>query len=249
MVSFRVGNNSDYDAVSRRSGAYTDNRVNIGRGHPSGNGRITIPLIDNNDEESKIIKSGTFIKKLISYLELEDDDYSKIVLDTGETSEHRKRDASKKHKKPKRKPSSENPQYLNPPKKAPTSSRRRQNTPLSQFNEVLVNIVDSCITFDNTRMFHQPVKKSDAPTYYDIIKNPMDLSTLKAKAKRCEYKSLAQFQEDMQLMKSNSEAFNGPSHFITQQAANIIERADLLITADFDQLKDLETKAQEEVDA
>lgn len=109
-------------------------------------------------------------------------------------------------------------------------------------NEILVNIVDMCITFDNTGMFHAPVKKRDVPTYYDEIKNPMDLSTLKSKAKRCEYTSIEQFESDLKLLKSNSAQFNGADHFITIQASNILERAELLIQTDIEVLRDLEVK-------
>jgi hypothetical protein len=176
-----------------------------------------------------------------------DDDYGKIVLDTGDINGERKmrEDAPKKAKKPKRKTSEEN-MYLNGPKRQNTCSRRRQNTPLSQFNEILTNIIDNCITFDTTRMFHVPVKKAEAPNYYDVITNPMDLSTMKAKTKRCEYNTIDEFQNDMSLIKSNSEKFNGPIHFVTTQAGSIVDRAQLLVQSDSIQLEELEVKVKED---
>lgn len=229
MVSLRIPGGSDYDGASI-SGGYTDNRISINPRDISGHGKISIPLADG--DESKLYGTDNG-----------DDDYGRIVLDTREGD--RRKEAQRKAKKIK-KPANNEDQYLNPPKKANMSSRRRQNTPLSQFNEILVNIIDSCITFDNTRLFHQPVKKADVPTYYDLIKNPIDLSGIKSKAKRCEYKTVEEFQSDFKLMKDNSEAFNGPTHFVTIQAVNIIERCELLVQSDMFQLKDLESKVDDE---
>jgi hypothetical protein len=170
---------------------------------------------------------------------------NRIVLNTGDTPSNRNRDDSKRNKKPRRKASSDN-QYLAGPKRQNTCSRRRQNTPLSQFNEILINIVDDCISGDSSRMFHTPVKKSEVPNYYDIVKNPIDLSTMKSKAKRCEYKTIEDFQKDMELLKSNSVLFNGEGHFVTNFANSILERAGYLIIADEYQLKELEQKVKED---
>jgi hypothetical protein len=227
MVSLKIGG-SEYDGAS--ANGYTDNRINYNNRDISRHGKISIPLA--NDEDSNFIGTEG------------DNDYGRILLDTGEGSQRRK-DAQRKAKKLKKPATNEDP-YLNPPKKANMSSRRRQNTPLSQFNEILVNIIDSCITYDNTRLFHAPVKKADVPTYYEIVTNPIDLSSIKSRAKRCEYKAVDQFQSDFKLMRDNSEAFNGPSHFVTVQAANINERCELLVQADEIQLKELEQKIVEE---
>jgi hypothetical protein len=46
------------------------------------------------------------------------------------------------------------------------------------------------------------------PTYFDIIKNPMDLSTMKAKLKKGEYMSPEDYKADMILMFENAIEFN-----------------------------------------
>ncbi len=63
-------------------------------------------------------------------------------------------------------------------------SRKRQNNPEKQFNETLEEIVDKCMATDTTKVFCQPVKKKDAPDYYHRILFPMDLGTIKNKARR-----------------------------------------------------------------
>ena len=63
-------------------------------------------------------------------------------------------------------------------------SRKRRDTPERSFNELIEDIIDNCIKFDNSKVFHQPVKKKDYKDYYDIIKNSTDLGTMKNKTQR-----------------------------------------------------------------
>ena len=56
------------------------------------------------------------------------------------------------------------------------------------------------------------------PTYFNVIKNPMDLSTLEDKLKRGDYASLEAFNSDFNLIVQNAVTFNGPEHFITAHA-------------------------------
>ena len=111
LINLRLDNLSEYDD-SNRSGNYNDFRVSS-RKEQSTHGRITIPLADDLDEEME---------------------------DAGADSEkQRNRDKSKSIKpKKSNKPAVENNQYLEGPKRQNTCSRRRQNTPLSQFNEILI---------------------------------------------------------------------------------------------------------------
>ena len=45
------------------------------------------------------------------------------------------------------------------------------------------------VNFDKQGIFYNQVTKQDAPTYKDIIKNPIALKDMKNKAKRNEYKN------------------------------------------------------------
>lgn len=63
-------------------------------------------------------------------------------------------------------------------------------------NEIFGNVIDSCIIYDHSKIYHYPVKKKDAPNYYDVIKNPVDLTSMKNRAKRTEYESREQFMDD-----------------------------------------------------
>jgi hypothetical protein len=57
-------------------------------------------------------------------------------------------------------------------------------------------------------IFAEPVSESLAKNYYDIIRNPMDLSTMRSKAGRGQYKSLQSLRQDFEQMCLNAFTFN-----------------------------------------
>jgi hypothetical protein len=56
--------------------------------------------------------------------------------------------------------------------------------------------------------FLKPVQKRDAPNYYDLIKNPMDLSTMTKKLRSFAYNSKSDFVKDLDLIWSNCLEYN-----------------------------------------
>ena len=56
-------------------------------------------------------------------------------------------------------------------------------------NNKFEEIIENALKFDRDKIFHFPVKKKDAPNYATVIKNPIDLSSMKNKAKRTDYES------------------------------------------------------------
>lgn len=101
-------------------------------------------------------------------------------------------------------------------------SRRRQQSEETLLNEIFENIVDACIKFDKHKIFVTPVKQKDAPNYYDIILHPIDLTSMKNKAKRSEYLTRATFMEDVNLLKSNAETYNGQFSHIAVLATQLV---------------------------
>lgn len=53
-----------------------------------------------------------------------------------------------------------------------------------------------------------PVKKKEAPGYYDIIKNPIDLSTIQKNTENNLYKNKVELMEDIKLMRDNCQLYN-----------------------------------------
>nr|BAP33937.1 histone acetyltransferase gcn5 [Polyandrocarpa misakiensis] len=58
--------------------------------------------------------------------------------------------------------------------------------------------------------FLEPVKKSEVPTYYDVIKSPMDLRTINEKLKSKSYTNRKIFIADMQKIFDNCREYNTP---------------------------------------
>lgn len=65
------------------------------------------------------------------------------------------------------------------------------------------------------------IVKLNIPTYFDFVKNPMDLATMESKITGNVYKSATEFVSDMDLIVSNCELFNGKDSEISQMARNI----------------------------
>lgn len=59
-------------------------------------------------------------------------------------------------------------------------------------------------------LFHNPIKKSEAPDYHDIVKRPMDLKTIKARIKDGLISNSLEFQRDVYLMFANAMMYNRP---------------------------------------
>lgn len=66
------------------------------------------------------------------------------------------------------------------------------------------------------------MKKKDAVNYYEMVKDPIDLTSMKNKAKRQEYLSLGQLIQDFNLLRANAELYNGHYHQIAVQAQEIV---------------------------
>lgn len=69
--------------------------------------------------------------------------------------------------------------------------------------------------------FYQPVDRVSVPDYYDIIKSPMDLGTIRSKLENGFYRSPSEFAADMRLTFSNCTKYNGPDHEITKSMRKV----------------------------
>ena len=85
--------------------------------------------------------------------------------------------------------------------------------------------MDYCIKIDKNKLFVSPVKKKDAPNYYEIIRQPMDLTFMKNRSKRLEYLTRDAFEADLLLIQTNAETFNGWHHAIASAAREIVGNA------------------------
>ena len=112
------------------------------------------------------------------------------------------------------------------------------------------DIIDYCIRHDFTKLFLQPVKKKDYPDYFEIVKSPMDLGSMKNKTKRSEYKNTKEILDDFDLMIHASELYNGDLHEVTLQARKLKGIAEEKFEESKEQIVDLENKiASEQIES
>lgn len=102
--------------------------------------------------------------------------------------------------------------------------------------------------FDPSKLFHRKVNKRIVPDYYDTIKEPMAMSTIKQKINSKTYRSFAEFVRDFALIPYNAQVFNRPDSGAFQDALVIKEQLEKqlqllveegLITKEVAQLPDL----------
>ena len=86
---------------------------------------------------------------------------------------------------------------------------------------------DLCSGHDPSKVFHRKVNKRAMPDYYEVIKEPVALSTLKYKLQNREYGRFAEFVRDCALIPHNAQTYNRPEAGAYQDALvirDIMER-------------------------
>lgn len=86
------------------------------------------------------------------------------------------------------------------------------------FSFILENIIVQMKAIENSWPFHQPVNRKFVKDYYDVIKHPMDLSTLLKNVQSHKYQTREQFLHDVDLIHQNCEKYNGPGSNYTKTA-------------------------------
>lgn len=87
---------------------------------------------------------------------------------------------------------------------------------LAHMRKVISNLKKS----NASTAFRQPVDwmALKIPNYPEIVKTPMDLSTIDHRLKQNTYTSIAAFTSDFEQIVTNCVRFNGPDHGVSQQA-------------------------------
>lgn len=69
--------------------------------------------------------------------------------------------------------------------------------------------------------FAQPVNKEEVPDYYEVVKEPMDLSTMEQKLEADKYSSMDEFVYDTKLIFYNCRSYNGESTTYYKNASKL----------------------------
>lgn len=95
--------------------------------------------------------------------------------------------------------------------------------------------------YEISRLFLKPVSKKEAPDYLDIIERPMDLSTIREKVRKLEYKSREQFRHDVWQITYNAHKYNdGRNPSIPPLADQLLELCDYMLNENDDKLTEAE---------
>ncbi|KAG0380438.1 Bromodomain and PHD finger-containing protein 1 [Mortierella sp. AD032] len=87
-----------------------------------------------------------------------------------------------------------------------------------ELNVVCHKLLDNFIKRDSYVLFSQPVDPTMVPDYATIIKNPMDLSTMRSKVDRNFYPTIDEFLKDFQLVCDNARLYNAKETLYWRQA-------------------------------
>ncbi len=90
-----------------------------------------------------------------------------------------------------------------------------------RFQTVIIMVHSQISQHRNGNIFHNPIKTSEAPDYYEIVKRPMDLKTIKAHIREGQITSSDEFQRDVYLMFANSLMYNRPGSDIFTMAEEV----------------------------
>ncbi|KAF6762280.1 hypothetical protein DFP72DRAFT_1002155 [Ephemerocybe angulata] len=97
------------------------------------------------------------------------------------------------------------------------------------FQNVIGLLHQQISTHRNGAIFHNPIKPSDAPDYYEIVKRPMDLKTMKARVKDGAISNSLEFQRDVYLMFANAMMYNRPGSDVYTMAEDMMLDSELAI--------------------
>ncbi|KAL0481412.1 transcription initiation factor TFIID subunit 1 [Acrasis kona] len=97
----------------------------------------------------------------------------------------------------------------------------------------MCNVIDELFKADQSRTFWSAVDTTLVPNYLEVIKHPMDLSTLKFNLSSAKYKSTKHFLHDLERIFKNCTEFN-PSDSIYYKEAKRLSKLSKNLTKDVD---------------
>ncbi|RDW81086.1 putative transcription regulator BDF1 [Aspergillus mulundensis] len=110
------------------------------------------------------------------------------------------------------------------PTPAAGGSMHNGETPLTKpQHKFILKAIQSLKRMQDSRFYKEPVDpiKMAIPTYFDIIKEPMDLGTIERKLKDNQYSSPQRVMSDFELMVRNALVFNGSEHVVSVEGTRL----------------------------
>lgn len=91
--------------------------------------------------------------------------------------------------------------------------------------ESILAVINTLSNLPYSVAFHRPVNTKKFPNYLEFVKEPIDLSTMRNKARHNKYVKYYDFLKDLELMRDNCVAYNGNEHSFTKVASEMVEIA------------------------
>ncbi|WVQ73096.1 hypothetical protein IAR50_002659 [Cryptococcus sp. DSM 104548] len=87
----------------------------------------------------------------------------------------------------------------------------------------LMALFEIILSHKFSNVFENPVRKSEAADYYDVIKKPMDLKSVKAGIKNGRIGSMDELERDVLLIFSNAMMYNAPGSQVYEMAKEMMK--------------------------
>ncbi|KAM9376803.1 bromodomain-containing protein 1-like isoform 1-T1 [Pholidichthys leucotaenia] len=100
---------------------------------------------------------------------------------------------------------------------------------LTPFSILLRAVLDQLQEKDRYNIFAQPVSVKEVPDYLDIIKNPMDFSTMRKRIDAHHYRSLEDFEADFDLIISNCMTYNAKETFFYKEGQRMLDHGGAIL--------------------
>lgn len=120
--------------------------------------------------------------------------------------------------------------------------KEKKKSPLLVLSEIIIGVLKELFAVPFSIAFHRPVSLKKFPNYLNFVSAPIDLTTMKAKARNGEYKLYSEFISDMQLMNNNCNTYNGPGHSLTKISSDMLEIAKEAYTKNKEAITALENR-------
>ncbi|GAC98977.1 hypothetical protein PHSY_006574 [Pseudozyma hubeiensis SY62] len=146
----------------------------------------------------------------------EEADASKDEEDDSDASSSSRKPASRRTPIRRRQSTTSRPAKPTPPPSSREAAAAKRKTA-----HLLSMLLTEVSNHTHGNLFHAPIKEQDAPDYYTLIKNPLDIKTIKARIKEGSIASAKQLRKALAGMFANSLIYNRPGTEVHRMASEM----------------------------
>lgn len=114
--------------------------------------------------------------------------------------------------------------------------------PQIAFSFILENLVAQVKALPESWPFQKPVSSKQVPDYYDVVKTPIDLSTIRQQVQGHAYQNRDEFMEHVRMMHRNSVLYNGETHDFSKMAEKLVHFCEDVLKENDEQLSKWENE-------